>query len=805
MSPDIADLSLVELFAMELGAHHQALENGLVGLEADPSPSRVEPLMRAAHSIKGAARIVGLLQAVDLAHAMEDALLDIQKTASLPPGRIDALLAANDFFGRLARLSPAAMPQALEDGAQEARNLAEILRAQQAATPEADAQSAEGPSNTPAADSTPHAPGPDVPQAPSPPVSAPPSGEPKAARSGKDAAALPSPDRNVRPRATSSCACAPAPPTDCADQPQEGSVRLSAEVLGRLMGLAAQCLVETSSLPAVLSDLRRLRMAIRETGDLLAEHLAGLAAQGPQTPDGEDSPVGREAAQAVSLVKELGEVQAKVCAAVEAHSRRMETFAHRLYSQVRRSRMRPFGEGVRAFPRMVRDLARELGKKARLNVEGGLSAVDRDILEKLEAPLIHLVRNSLDHGLENPEERTAAGKPETGRITLSARHVGGMLEVRVGDDGRGIDQADLARRVSEHGLASQEMAQRMSPAELYDFLFLPGFTTAKTVSGVSGRGVGLDVVKTMVHAAGGHLRVESAPGLGTSFVMRLPVTLSVVRSLVMRVAGQPYALPLARIGRVFEAAREDVSSVGGRQFIQVDGANVGLVQAAQLLGFEPEATESEALPLVLLTGEEGTYALAVEAFLGERELAVKPLDPRLGKVPNVSAAALLEDGSPALILDGEDLVRSVAALLGSGRLTRVGRPRGGREAKGPKRVLVVDDSLTVREVERQLLSNRGYEVITASDGMEGLSVARSGDFDLVLTDVDMPRMTGIELTRRLKADPVLAGMPVMIVSYKDREEDRLAGLSAGADHYLAKSGFRDETLLEAVTDLIGEP
>ena len=562
------------------------------------------------------------------------------------------------------------------------------------------------------------------------------------------------------------------------------------------MGLAGQCLVEAGVLPPVLEELHSHRRLLRDVASVLSGMRAGLT--------GGQGLTGVE--KALGLIKSLSAAQGQTVAAVAGLSARLEMLSGRLYQQVLASRMRPFAEGVKAFPRLVRDLAKDLGKQAVVVVEGGLTPVDRDILEKLEAPLIHLARNAVDHGLESPERRAELGKPQTGRIVFSARHVAGSLEVRVSEDGAGIDLETLRAKVVERGLADPELARELCADELYNFIFLPGFTTSEQVSDVSGRGVGLDVVMTMVQAVGGRIRVVSALGRGTAFILRLPVTLSVVRSLMMTISGEPYAVPLSRIHRVCQVEESEISSLEGRQYLMLDGQSVGLVSAAQLLGLSETALPGQGTCVLVLNSPTGAYGLTVEDFLGERDLVIKPLDPRLGKVPNVAASALLEDGSPVLILDAEDLTGSAENLVLKGRLTRIGPARGEKtKTSGPKRILVVDDSLTVREVQRHLLAGRGYAVVTAVDGMDGLSAARSGEFDLIITDVDMPRLTGIELTRQVKADPGLGQTPVMIVSYKERDEDRLAGLKAGADYYLAKSGFRDQALLTAVADLIGEP
>lgn len=783
MSPDMADLSLLELFALELATHRETIEQGLVRLESGPDAGLYESLMRAAHSIKGAARIVSLDQAVGLAHAMED-LFEAAREGKLAitPERVDALLAANDFYARLCAAPPAELPGLLDSAAREAVELENGLRASMApdgsGTGAAQAQQAV--------------------EAHRQAASTPGVGEPHSLAAGTSPPIQsPSPAGSVGVTASPGAPppAGPAhPPAAAVPETDEAVVRLSAETLGRFMGLAGQCVVETSALGRIFSRLRDSRRDFLDLAGTLSSLRATLA----------DAEAKGRTESALVILKRLMEEHGHATRSLDALVRRMELTAGRLYGQALGTRMRPFGEGVKHLPRFVRDLARELGKNARLEIHGAKCRVDRDIMERLEAPLTHLVRNALDHGVESPDERLAAGKPAQGVIVLKARHVSGMLEVRLADDGRGVDTARLRAAVVQKGLAEPDMAGRLSDKELHEFLFLPGFSTSPGLTRVSGRGVGLDVVKTMLQEVGGEARVKSTPGQGMAFILRLPVSRSVIRALVFAVGGEPYALPLASVERVAAVPVAEVQSVEGHQYAVLDGVNVGLAAASRILDVTPGPCPPEEICVVALMGEAGRFGLAVESFLGERDLVVKPLDPRLGKAPCVAAASILEDGSPVLILDAPDLALSIERLLAGGRLGRVGGGKA-REGRGPRKVLVADDSLTVREVERQLLSGRGYDVTCAVDGMEALALARSGEFDLIVTDVDMPRMTGIELTRAIKADPALAATPVMIVSYKDRPEDRLAGLNAGADHYLAKSGFSDKALIDAAIDLIGEP
>jgi two-component system, chemotaxis family, sensor histidine kinase and response regulator WspE len=288
------------------------------------------------------------------------------------------------------------------------------------------------------------------------------------------------------------------------------------------------------------------------------------------------------------------------------------------------------------------------------------------------------------------------------------------------------------------------------------------------------------------------------------FQLQLPLTLSVIRGLFVQIAGEPYVFPLTRIESTLTLGKADIFSLQGRDYFTLGRETVGLVAAYQMLGLPPPPENQAQLPVVVLSDRRNRFGIVVDRILGERSLLVQPLDMRLGKVRDVSAATLMDDGTPALIVDVDDLVRSIDNLVASGRLAPMERADGARTSGGHKRILVVDDSFTVREVERKLLEAAGYEVEVAVDGMEGWNAARTGNHDLVISDVDMPRLTGIELVTLIKQNPVLRSLPIMIVSYKDREEDRRQGLEAGADYYLTKGSFHDETLLEAVVDLIGE-
>ncbi len=742
------DPVMLDLFKTELVNHTRTLEAGLVGLEQEQTSQKIEPLMRAAHSVKGAARIVGLDDLVRLAHAMEDLLSAAQHgKTSLSSRSIDLLLAGNDVFRGVAASPLSAIPEVASNRSADIEQLAQTLRGAIDASP--------GDTN---------------------------------GRSG----------RSDQVSSVPSVASVPVqPPATETEQTGESLVRVLAENLNRLMGLTGEALIQAKATRVFSGNWAKLKGWERELGSAL-EGLYDWAVRDDEISEDVRSRI----IQSVTRLGQISDLGRKNLEQFEVFSARLEQLTDRLYAEVLATRMRPFSEGVFAFPRMVRDLARDSGKRIRFETVGEATRVDRDILEKLEAPLTHLLRNAADHGIESPEERAAAGKPAEGVITLEARHASGLLYVSVKDDGRGIDAERLRQKVVQKGYVPPQVAATLSSAELLEFLFLPGFSTADVITETSGRGVGLDVVQSMAKEVGGSVQMDSTPGKGTVFHLRLPLTLSVTRTLVVDIASEYYAVPLTRIDRIIAIPREEIQLVEERQFYNLDGENVGLLDAAQVMHLPESGRDASKIHVVVISDRFNRYGLVVNRFVGEKDLVVLQLDPRLGRVPNISAAAILEDGIPVLILDTDDLVRSIDNLLTYKRPNRIGQGIAEVEVTG-KRILVVDDSLTVREVERRLLENSGYEVMVAVDGMDGWNLLQTSRFDLVISDVDMPRMDGIELVKRIKGSPQWKGLPVMIVSYKDREEDKKRGLEAGADYYLTKSSFHDESLINAVQDLIG--
>jgi len=436
------------------------------------------------------------------------------------------------------------------------------------------------------------------------------------------------------------------------------------------------------------------------------------------------------------------------------------------------------------MPRAVRDMALAEGKQAELRIIGIDTELDRVILESLADPLVHLLRNSVAHGIEAPADRARAHKPDTGLIELRALQKGGSVEIVVADDGRGVSRETLA-----------EAARVGSLAEV---LAEAGFSTAAEVTGLSGRGVGLDAVKRHVEAFGGSLEVRSEPGRGTEVVLLLPLALALIDVLLIERGGQIFGIPLASIEEVVVA--DDRLSLEGRAALNLRDQAVPLVDLADLIGASAHALPDRA-PAIIISTAGRRIATLCDRLLGQDEIVVKPLGPLLVSLHHrYLGGAILGDGRIALLLDPGSLVRA----------QHKPRPRTGAPPKQPTtgmapKVLVVEDSFTVRELQRSILEAAGYRVETARDGREGLGRLLADDeIALVLTDIEMPEMDGFELTRAIRASAVRGSTPVVVLTSRTDEQDRRRGLEAGADAYMVKRSFDQHTLLDIVERLVGK-
>ena len=742
MSNHSSEATPLELFRLELEKRVELLNDGLLQLEADPGSLEVcDPLMASLHSVKGAAGIVELPTLVTVAHRLEDFFVAVKNGETVLSQQAFAVgFRCVDLFQVVSRLPAAGIRDWL---AARAPELDELVDSLIQLLPEGDGA---GPA--------PHS----------------------------------SPDEIENLHSIASEETFSSGPAA-----SDRVVRVEAENLNRIMALSGEMLVEAKWLQpfadslTLLKDRQKdlqatieaLRLQLIDSGQSASLELVQKARI-------------KERECRDTLIERLGEL--------ELYALRTTNRSYRLYQEVIGATMRPFSDDLMPLPRMVRDLATSLGKQVQLDVTGKGTLVDRDILSKLESPLTHILRNAVEHGVELPDERIASGKPARSTIRIEALHRGGMLSITISDDGRGVRFEKVRQQLVALGLFSADDAYNLSEAELCDQLSQPGFSTTEAVSEVSGRGVGLDVVNSMAQEVGGTVRFSSVAGEGTSIHFQLPLTLSVVRTLLVEIAGEPYAFPLARLDQIMAIESADIQEMEGRECFMLDGVPIGLISARQLMNFPASSPSSGPLPVVVISDHAKVYGVVVDRYLGEQDLVARPIDSRLGKVANVSAAALMGDGQPILILDIVDLVRSIDELLQ--QATPHGQVSFLAKKKG-QRILIAEDSPVTLDLQCRLASSRGYQVDRAVNGLEAWNAIRDGDYQLLVTDMEMPEMDGITLIKSLRNEPRFRHLPIIISSSLDSEQDRLHGMEAGADYYLLKTSFKDDTLLDAIHQLIG--
>ena len=480
------------------------------------------------------------------------------------------------------------------------------------------------------------------------------------------------------------------------------------------------------------------------------------------------------------------------------HASQTDQLVQDLEQEVMAARLLPISNAFTNLPRAIRDLARETGKEIELTISGETTELDRKMIEALSDPLVHLVRNAVDHGIEQPEERERAGKPRQGSIQVSAQPVGPYVHVAIRDDGRGMNPQRLREAAVRRGQFSGEAAQLLTDQEAMELIFMPGFSTAQIITDISGRGVGMDVVRTNIVELGGQVQVSSQPGVGTTITLVLPLTLVTTRVLLVELGEHTFALPASGCQGSSWAYVDQVQTVEGRAMVPYEGRLAALLRLADLLdigGARPFPAHHRMATVVVGTTQR-PLALLVDRLLDEREVVVKPLGPLLEKQRRFSGAIQLGDGRLILLINPVALVQVARGM--SLATTVVKHDDARRHA----RLLVADDSFTTRELIRTILQSAGYDVTTAVDGLDALDKLRHDTYDLVVSDVEMPRVDGFQLTLRIRTDLGLADLPVIIVTSLASETHRRRGLEVGAQAYIVKSQFNQSNLLETVQQLL---
>ena len=557
--------------------------------------------------------------------------------------------------------------------------------------------------------------------------------------------------------------------------------------------LAASVFVE--ELAAAATDL-----AGRCNARSRALDLAGAALRKP----GSDG----KASRLAPLVQELCESERRT----EIRLRSLEKGAERnlwalrgmidpLLEEMKKLHLLPFSTLTEPFSKVVRDLARELDKEAELTCSGGELEIDRRILAELKEPLLHIIRNVMDHGIEKSPERVQRGKPARGRISIDLRlQDANRAELVVTDDGRGIDLAQVKGRALRLELLTPEASERIGDSEALQLIFESGFSTSPIITSLSGRGVGLAIVRESLERLGGHVTVDSRPGQGAEFHLMLPLSFALIRGLQVETGGRVCILPAANVELTSRLPRDEIRNVENRETVLLGGEVISLVSLARVLelGDRGEADNDGFQQVVLLQTADKRIAFAVDRVVGVQEVLVKPLGSQLSRVRNVAGATVLGDGCVVPILNINDLLRS--ALLGPARgvLRAENAPR-----TRPKQlsVLVVEDSITSRTLLKNILESSGFQVTTAIDGSDALSQLKTGSFDIVVSDVEMPRMDGFDLTAAIRGDSRWAGLPVVLVTGLESRADRERGIDVGANAYVVKSSFDQSSLIEVIQKL----
>ena len=472
-----------------------------------------------------------------------------------------------------------------------------------------------------------------------------------------------------------------------------------------------------------------------------------------------------------------------------------------LHGKALQLRMLPLAMVFEPAARMVRELARTLEKEVECITSGMEIELDRQMIDRIGDPVVHLLRNSIDHGIESPERRQQAGKPRHGTVHLTARQDGGFVVIEVTDDGAGLSLAAIREKGIRKGLISAEQAASMSENDLVELIFLPGFSTNAIITDVSGRGVGMDVVKRcIVEELQGAISVKTTAAQGTRFALRLPLSLAVMRVLLVETAGQQFGFTAQYVDHLLEVPDSRVINVAERKAVVIDNEFVPVVELAELLslGANRQYVRKNQLLVVVRVGNT-KLALRIDGLVDERDMVIKPLPEHLRQLAFISGMVMT--GSNTLVS-----ILQVSALLDVAQRLRGEGPKIDNEISEQTtgiRVLVVDDSLNTREIEKDVLEAHGYRITLAEDGLDGLQKARAGEFDAILTDVEMPRMDGFTLTATLRREERYRHVPIIIITSREKEEDKRRGIQVGADAYIVKGDFDQSNLVDTLKALLG--
>lgn len=738
MAEDRIDPEMLALFRKESAEQLETLEQALLRLEQQPGDEdALDTARRQMHNLKGASRILGLQPIEELAHTSEDLLEGATEEGGLEPDETEALFGSLDA---LRRLADAATVEGLEAEEVPVDEVVEEL----------------APTDRPAEEAGPVA------------------HEPPALDEQQPAG-----EADQQPAASIS------DPLERAEAHRIETIRVDPEHLDMLLRRAGELSATVRRLGAIGSRLDQGLDVLAEIDELVRNEL----------------PSATEASVARALRRDIDQLEETVEEAadeIEADTSRLGTLAETIEDGIKESRLVPMSTTFNLFSRAVRDLARAEDKRVDLEIEGEEVRADKQVLEELKGPLMHLVRNAVDHGIEPPGERRQAGKDPAGKVRLSARRTSESILVEVEDDGRGIDPDEIRRRARERELLSDAELANLDDGEILDLVFGAGFTTRERVSELSGRGIGLETVTKTAEQLQGTVSIDSALGEGTRVRMELPVELSTVHVVLSCMGPHTFGIPIEAVSRVTTVDADDVEQASGEVTADKDGAPVPVADIGHALAIrEPPADlfAEGSRPCVIIRDGPQRLGILVDQIVGETEVVANPLGPVLRNVRSVSGASVLPDGEICIILDPADLSEDVQ------RAGSLVPEAGGGDRQRLRRLLLVEDTQVTRQQLRRTLETAGWDVLVAQDGEAAIERLAEENVDVVVTDILMPSLDGLDLTRRIREDPELSGLPVVLVSTRGAEKEADEAMEAGADAFVTKDPLEPTRLLDALEDL----
>ncbi len=779
----------------------QRLNEGVITLESDPDDRElIDQMMRDAHTVKGSSRMVGLIEISDVAHWLEDIMVRVRdRELAYTPEMTDSFFEALDAIVYLT-----------DNGGVNVDNLIDLDALKEKLAAIASAGLADAAEEPPAAKPKPagrakKAAAKPEPQpeesaeqgAPEEPADAEAAAETEAeidaetAEQAEEAAAILSGDDDEEEHVGTSRFHSEGE----LKSKTQATIRIRTSQVDNLLNLISEVVISQIKAEQRVNEVRAIQLKTNEAWQAWIRLKSLLSALG-----GDDimDAVGDD----VELIDDLLAASRRdIASFIKDNAEdvsRTSVVVNDLQEQGMRLRMLPANTVFQTYPRAIRDLAKQFRKEINLVIEGGDTELDKKVLEEISDPLVHIMRNAVDHGIEDPATRKALGKPTMGTIRLAARQEGDRIVIEISDDGAGIDPDKVRESAVRKGYITEAEAKAISDREAQYMIFEAGFSTAAIITEISGRGVGMDVVREfVVEKLKGSLDLDSVVSRGTVFKLTIPLTLAIIRALMLRVGDQVFALPTGSIEETLRVDPSEIIKVEGREVIRRQRRTIPLVRLSDILGVVPDPAPAK-VPIATIGYSGHRMGFIVDAFVGEQQIVIKPLGSHLKKVDNVAGVTILGAGEVVPILNVPDLMTNARTRSGQ----RVGMVQRA-ERQGPRSILICEDSFTTRELERSIFEAAGYQVETANDGAQGFSKLKDGlVVDAVVTDVQMPNMTGFELTRAIKSDPALEEIPVIIVTSLERDEEKAEGIEAGADAYITKSVFNQDTLLDTVERLI---